>query len=257
MVRTRRFFGWIIDGTDRRATVVFDDVGQGWTLAQLKLHRCSHRLLGSSGSRENIGKDWSEDERDRLKIWVDQSKTSDVQSSQMHAWMACELGRCMSVSSGNLGGLTVYNKLMCMNGNEGIGRGRGMNVSGVKTEDVVESLQRLNCACVQEIYNDIEAHYPGKMSSARCPGKKTTLANNTIAAILSRRNHTLFVPCTDIRPRKYSLNTSLLALLPAPGTARWQSVLQQYMKRKKTFTRRKGACKSLNYVRAFGQPAGR
>eukprot|EP00928_Gymnodinium_smaydae_P087096 TRINITY_DN7142_c0_g1_i5.p1 TRINITY_DN7142_c0_g1~~TRINITY_DN7142_c0_g1_i5.p1 ORF type:complete len:354 (-),score=2.06 TRINITY_DN7142_c0_g1_i5:218-1279(-) len=251
------YLGWIIDGTQRCATIVFDDAGEGWTVAKLKLKRCSHRLLGFTGSRENVGKDWNEDERDRLRVWMDQSKTSEVHPSQMHAWMACELGRCISVSSGKLAGSSVGCKLVSMTRNEGNGRGCKLNVSGIKFGDVVESLQRLSCARVQEIYDDIEAHYPGKISSARCPGKKTRMGNRAISTILSQRKHTLFVPSTDIRPRKYSLNTSLLALMPDPGTSRWRSVLQQYMKRKKTRTKRKGGCKSLNYVRAFGQMAGR
>eukprot|EP00928_Gymnodinium_smaydae_P098684 TRINITY_DN9231_c0_g1_i3.p1 TRINITY_DN9231_c0_g1~~TRINITY_DN9231_c0_g1_i3.p1 ORF type:complete len:223 (+),score=29.14 TRINITY_DN9231_c0_g1_i3:47-715(+) len=96
------FLGWIIDGSEDGATVVFDDVGEGWTVVRLKLRRCSHRLLGVSGLKvPGWTWTWSEEDCELLKQWVEQSK--------------------------GIGGIAVFNKLLSMRNEGGHGKGHRLN----------------------------------------------------------------------------------------------------------------------------------
>eukprot|EP00928_Gymnodinium_smaydae_P072047 TRINITY_DN55486_c0_g1_i1.p1 TRINITY_DN55486_c0_g1~~TRINITY_DN55486_c0_g1_i1.p1 ORF type:complete len:350 (+),score=26.52 TRINITY_DN55486_c0_g1_i1:184-1233(+) len=251
------FSGWIIDGTECGATVVFDDVGRGWTVARLRLRRYSHRFLGVSGLKKISRKPWTDDECDRLKLWVNKFKGSDVRPTQMHSWIACELERCIPATSNSEGGLSVRNKLM----DTKAGGGEGVaHFSGLSYTDVVESLQRLGTACVQEICDDIQTNHPGKVSTVCRPGEKRTIGQNAIVRALCGYKDTLFTHRTVLRPRKYSLHEGLVACLPSIGTATWRKILKQYInsKQAKQAGRKKNkGARSMNYVRAFGSAAGR
>eukprot|EP00928_Gymnodinium_smaydae_P098683 TRINITY_DN9231_c0_g1_i1.p1 TRINITY_DN9231_c0_g1~~TRINITY_DN9231_c0_g1_i1.p1 ORF type:complete len:249 (+),score=29.48 TRINITY_DN9231_c0_g1_i1:47-793(+) len=122
------FLGWIIDGSEDGATVVFDDVGEGWTVVRLKLRRCSHRLLGVSGLKvPGWTWTWSEEDCELLKQWVEQSKGSCLCAAHMHAWIACQLRCCVPETRHRIGGIAVFNKLLSMRNEGGHGKGHRLN----------------------------------------------------------------------------------------------------------------------------------